>query len=451
MIDGFDFKLVIKEYWGKKIGLFLTIFITTLGLLVIKRFEFNFDFSNYIFFAFYIMFESILLTLWLQTKGFKKCPEDKIGIIFAINEQDEKKYGELKNKFINLIKNELSKTFYVQILPLHLCKFITDFDSAIEFSNRSKSHMVFYGYSVDGKRERKDKFELKLSCCVRHAPLNSEVQLEFQKDLSSLLPVVSIDKEDDLTQFEVNSEWFSAYATFFIAIAALLSQDYDSAEDILENLKRQLKNTISRSEAVNTIKKRIDLQLFEIYRIKHIYMYHTKYRMERKVEFLDEAFRYCLLMKELTPKSDDYFAFEALYAFLKSRNTILAKLLLNKLNFKNPVKNYSLAFIHAYEGNIEKSMGYYKKAFKLSQHEPLALEIEEFIHHILLEEPDKVHLYLCLSLINQFKSDSTSSRRDYERYLSCSNPDANIIAKYNFLIEEINKEINQSLDEVAVQ
>jgi tetratricopeptide (TPR) repeat protein len=97
---------------------------------------------------------------------------------------------------------------------------------------------------------------------------------------------------------------------------------------------------------------------------------------------------------------------------------------------KNAVKSYSLAFLYAYEGNIDRALELYKRAFRLSQNESLAIEIEEFIARIVEVEPQQGHLYLLLAAINEFKGDIESAKRDYQKFMDSIPVNETVTVKY---------------------
>jgi len=70
-------------------------------------------------------------------------------------------------------------------------------------------------------------------------------------------------------------------------------------------------------------------------------------------------------------------------------------------NSKHPNWLLSLAFLHAYEGNLDASNSRYEKAFALPvKHQNTGIQCEEFISIVLREEPAKTDLYYALGRLN---------------------------------------------------
>ena len=88
----------------------------------------------------------------------------------------------------------------------------------------------------------------------------------------------------------------------------------------------------------------------------------------------------------------------------------------SKIN--DPCWKYSLAFLHAYKGNLNYAQRFYKQAFAGELPQGQLLDIEIFIQDILEKEPDKKQLYFCLGLINyQMKLDLQSAEKYFTNFL----------------------------------
>jgi hypothetical protein len=81
---------------------------------------------------------------------------------------------------------------------------------------------------------------------------------------------------------------------------------------------------------------------------------------------------------------------------------------------------FSLAFIPAYEGNLDDAYRSYQKAFARPLSDQSAVgQVEEFIQRVIDEEPDRPWLYFCLGLINhKAKFDLASAETDFQKFLS---------------------------------
>lgn len=423
-MDIIDFKVLVKQNWHKLTGLFLALTLINIGFMGLIKFDvknINWMFTTTIF-----LLNILVIIIWNYSRGYKKTPRKMIGILFAINEQDDKRYEELKYNFIQPIEKYLNpELFFVQVLSHSLCKLVTDQKSATKFMELTNSIMVIFGRCIEGKRNNEDKFEINLNSIIRHVPLVPDVQNEFQHQMSSLIPRVSLDKKDILSQYELTSEWLTTYASYFVGISLYMSGDLISARKILEQLREELKLIKFRAKPVLVMKECINHQLHQIYSEKVSYIYHNMYRVNKELKHLEESFMYASLANEIIEDPDCFSPTAAIYYFIKYRDIKKARYYINKMSRKNAGKFYSLAFLNAYEGYIEKAMVDYKKAFNSQQNESMSIEIEEFIYYVLSIEPNKYHLHLCLALINEYKGDYELANRDFKNYqlLSKQNDD----------------------------
>ena len=68
---------------------------------------------------------------------------------------------------------------------------------------------------------------------------------------------------------------------------------------------------------------------------------------------------------------------------------------------------YSYAFLLAYEGNLDKAIIEYRRAFKGGIPDRVLLEITEFIDWMIQREPEKTQLMFCLGFIYYLKIRNT--------------------------------------------
>jgi tetratricopeptide (TPR) repeat protein len=116
-------------------------------------------------------------------------------------------------------------------------------------------------------------------------------------------------------------------------------------------------------------------------------------------------------------KSDfRYLSIRAICHFVLHKNIQAARELVKKagtIEPKHPTWRYSLAFLDAYEDDIDGARSLYQAAFRSDSTNQVSLEVEEFIIWSYEVDPTKVQLLYFLGLINfQKKKDFTSAKRD---------------------------------------
>ena len=111
-----------------------------------------------------------------------------------------------------------------------------------------------------------------------------------------------------------------------------------------------------------------------------------------------EKIKFCIdLVSELDPRNYLGGINRATHLFLSTRNTRDAKRILQKVkNQQDSSWQFSLAFLEAYDGNLEAAYKTYQKAFRGAYHDHIPNQVEDFIHTVLDEEPDKIQFWYCL-------------------------------------------------------
>ena len=88
-------------------------------------------------------------------------------------------------------------------------------------------------------------------------------------------------------------------------------------------------------------------------------------------------------------------------------------------NSQDAAWRYSEAFLHAYDGDLQRAYVSYRNAFDSPLNDrTVPTQCEEFIQAIIEEEPDRTWLYYCLGLINhRAKGDPEAAIKDFRRFV----------------------------------
>jgi tetratricopeptide (TPR) repeat protein len=116
---------------------------------------------------------------------------------------------------------------------------------------------------------------------------------------------------------------------------------------------------------------------------------------------------------------------EGIYEFLANRNVAMAFEHTSQANNPNDaIWMYNAAFLHAYEGDIDKAYSFYVRAFRKPSTASSHIQSEEFMREILEQEPDKVQLLYCLGLIYlKQRHDLVLAKEAFEDFVQTAPPE----------------------------
>ncbi len=425
---------LIQKNWHKRIGLIL------INLLVIFSFG-SFLYKYDIFFILNIfqievpnkitIFEVLILLLallittliWILKVAPPKNRKDKVGIIIAIQTENENEKIRLKNDFIRNFQNRIKTVDKEQIFKIieypeyHSSQINSE--NVGKFLSRSQAHFIIYGLLNKRYHEGKENYFFNINVVVRHAPIPTDVSKQFSREIDLVAPrKVRFFLEEEFKGFEITSEW-SAFATeYIIGVAAYLTGDFKFSSDLLLGLYYELQKLKTTLPAIKTLKEKNKFQLIEsLYQFQR-YKY-IEYRKSNKRELLNEVSKTLDIIISIDPKNYSANISRAILFFLRDRDVDKAMKALVKVPYKrDDCWRYSEAFLYAYKGDMDKALSSYRKAFRGSVEPHVPEESEEFIHDILKLEPDKYQLWFCLGLINYFaKEDLILAKEDFNKFL----------------------------------
>jgi tetratricopeptide (TPR) repeat protein len=347
--------------------------------------------------------------------------------ISCANEDEKRK---IKEDFTITLRRLLKqgktgKTFQFITVPDHLAEKIVDQDDAQQVRLKARGHFIIYGRVRERTINKTPYHFLNLDGIVAHNPIPEKTSQRLSKEFSELLPrKVQIARENDMFSFEFTSEWTSFVAKYIIGIASALSGDLTYAENLHKDVSVMLSDKDDNFPIYRRLRDRLPERLSEIYeaRASALYDKWTSSHDQNLITRLGDE------LEKIEPKFCERYRtilLRSLFLFLSSRDTNAAIAVLNKCNSKileNIVWRFNLAFLHAYDGNLQEALRQYSRIKEYHSVEAIALaQIEEFICWILGEEPEKHQFYFCLGYINwQMKGDLQQAEDDFEKFLSYS-------------------------------
>jgi len=260
-----------------------------------------------------------------------------------------------------------------------------------------------------------------------HAPTSEENSRLFGADMTSVLPLkVDIDCNLDLEGFEVTSEQIANAAKYIVAVAYFLSDARREAVQILQSLQKSAsqiaKNPLPSGKSLASL---IERRLCD-FQLHHASALHFEWRHSHNKELMEEAELVLNSLPASSKDRSDVRNMQAMCAFILREDVQFAKAVfsdLKRLEPKSPFWSYSLAFLEAFEGDLEKAHRLYKSAFNEDNSAALTIEIEEFVAWCAEEHPDRPQLFYCLGYINgRQKKDAMRAISDLERFIELADP-----------------------------
>lgn len=267
---------------------------------------------------------------------------------------------------------------------------------------------------------------LNLEGVVVHRPIAGEIRKSFSKEFAQLFPrQLMISSEGDLFKFEFTANWIDIVSRYIIGMAALLSGDFEYAQELFESLQTKLQCPEMELHAAVRIRDRLPKRLRDVYLIR-IGLCYENWKHTKDVEDIEKMKPFLDALESIAPENADARIFSSMWHFVVARDVAKAKSECIKGKTKQNVAwRYNCAFLYAYEGNLERASKEYKQAFRGYHSEPgFIFDIVDFILWILDREPDKAQLYFCLGLIYYYViGDYSLALQDFERFLELSQPD----------------------------
>ena len=318
-------KLFITYFYRVQ-GLLLGItFILLLQLGAIIDVSFFSD-NNIVKSAIFLSFHLIWLFIWFFMRNYyPKIKDEKIGIIIAINSENEKQKIRIKKDFAeklkqSLTKNNLAKFFDVAVLTdfkadraTQLINNFNDKKNEIRellkknqkiekkpkeyikwnnFQKKVKAHFFIYG-SIIERLDIENKYLLSIEGLVVHKPINFKSSDKFGNEFLATLPKeISFFEKNEILGFKFTVDTVYFCIRYLVGITALISGDPNTALKLHNGLKQEIKNSISPLPPnLKHIYSKIDELLSTEKHLVAGYLYHHKGEIDKAKDIIRECLR----------------------------------------------------------------------------------------------------------------------------------------------------------------
>lgn len=364
-----------------------------------------------------------------------KASRNKIGIIFAIEAEEEKFLIKLKNDFIKAFSDRISKSnlkdkFEVIIYPNYLSRIINA-ENGEKYLNKSQSAFIIFGIMKEriGVNNR-SKYIFKIEGGVKHQPLPKEISnlisSEFKRVFEDNFEVPLI---NDYEYFEMYGEVFQLIAFYMLGLVSIISLRIDYGIELLTEVLKRVQVDDSKfdskvktiyTQCISKLRANLPINVFEAY-ISQVQVLYEKWYQDRDKEHLKKALLLADKAGLIDNRSYVYNNFKSIVHFALDRNITLS---LHHITMAGKTSRdgtwlYNKGFIEAYGGSLDAAHYTYIKAFEANViDESVPIQSEIFINEIINEEPDKKYLHYALGLINLYpKADSETAKNEFEIFI----------------------------------
>lgn len=370
----------------------------------------------------------VIASAWTFSNRLPRAKRRSLGFAIALTYEDEHQAKRLRADFVNKLRRQLQDwhrvpaVSFLEISPI-LAEALTQLDESqlSTIASRCRYHFLITG-TAKLRTLDQEVHVLELRALVRHQPISKQIQKNLAVEFTELFPAnLMVSVRGDFVGMAFTAETLETIAKYIVGTASLLSNDYSYAADRFRELSASLKDEVSALESINKIRKRIPERLQEALRgqLATLSRSYTRLRDKKIVQQIEKVTQE---LDRLNLKLYPVMLEKAIVQFVLHRNIEEAKRILRdcrKDDDDDATWRWSLAFLLAYEGDLEGAYRTYQDAFdKPQNNDRLPVEVEEFIAIILAEEPDKKQLYFALGLINfRVKNDWQAARSDLELFV----------------------------------
>ena len=369
-----------------------------------------------------VLFLAIVEIYWFWSTRLPITPDGKIGLVIAIRCESAKERLRLKSDFAHALREEISKNnpslFHVFEASEYQSNQVLDHVQAVEYLRQTRSHLLIWGQCRRRLHNGEPTYVLDLSESVRHAPVPKEVSFLLGQDMRMAFPQkVLIPEKHEALGFSVTGDIVTIAAQFTLGIASLISGDPITAFDLHESVWREAKQLAEKGDDQADSYQMLQYRCANLLVLSGLNALRMYY-LQKPDGFLGPMKRYLDRVQEIDPGNYSAHLLKGTYLFLKDDIDGAKKEIKLAKNDRNAQWQYSLAFLEAYEGNLEQAHKIYKRAFKGSVPDVTPLEVEMFMCDVLDKQPEKIQLSYCLGLVNYFvKHDLTSAMRDFQTFI----------------------------------
>lgn len=373
---------------------------------------------------------------WWKRNRYPSFRKGSHGVVIAIKAESSAIALQIDNDFISSLKSYADSTareeakLQIIKLPTHHAEKIDSHEAAEKVIRKCKAKLLLWGVAKNRNIDGRENTILELNVIVLHGQIVSTLSDAFRAEIQELLPGrLLVSKENNLIEMEWNAIGVQLAANYIVATACFLSDERKSALPLLKAFLERLKGyeVGSLPEGLRShillLKKKVNLAIATIY-MNWAVEKQLKWRKTRDNSDLQACFDFLMKSEAIVPNQYRVAALGAIYYFVVENDIRKARNILEKWSGSSDASwAFSLAFLHAFEGNLSRASHYYKIAFRRTTNSSVMLEVEEFLEWVLDQNPDKVQLHYLIGMMQFFERDELEmGKSHFRKFLSGTSP-----------------------------
>lgn len=354
--------------------------------------------NSSIIFAFFCI---TILLIWLISTHIQKIKKDAIGIIFAIETENNKQRKRLSSSFyeqvVDITRKSSSRSIEIRFLDEYYSKRLkADKVFAKKLVHRLNANIILHGKIEERKDKGKNLYSIDFNAIIRHKTIPQFISQKIGAEMNYVLPKnVNFEVDNELSSFIITSEMIGEAVTFILGISFAYSGIYDEALEIHKNCLELSSFALikdSKNEPASRINRRA-----KYYVVREANILAQKHREEgdlnKSVNYVEYA---------LSVNTDDYDALleKSIDSFLignvNESKRVLKKCSKNKNDY---TWAYNKAFLHTFEAEFDDAYKIYRMLADKPAVINAANQCEIFIIKYLEKNPEKYQLFYALGMI----------------------------------------------------
>jgi tetratricopeptide (TPR) repeat protein len=415
----------LKEFcsnnWRTRLGFLLSVVILMLASWAFSA-QVGLPSDSIAFYALLLIAIGALYVIWLEQSSIQKHPRGEIGFDLLLDCYDEDNAERISQDFSEKLQLLIgsSNRFSFILHPQWLAKRGVGIDAARSVVNQSRGVFILFGTAKVRPIDNVPTNVIELHVLVRHEPLEAEISKRFSVEIGKLFNGNLVFKLDsDIFRFAQTADAHDKVARYIVGSAMALSGSFETSIEILEELEGKLKQVQDEGHGLKQVRKLLPLRLADTYS-RQIDVLYDSFHFTRDHKYLVQIEQVLEKLEIISPNQYRTRVIRALCIFTLRRGVTEAKQqLLQCKGNTDTTWLYSLAFLYAYEGDLDTAWKYYRRAFRTPPRlGNVPVQTEEFIAEVIRDEPHRVHLHYCLGLINRnAKADIFSAKREFSEFL----------------------------------